>query len=251
MNEDFYDRKIARNYENKRKADRYWDWEESTLLELVARLKEVEHKRILDCPVGTGRFIEKLAPKCSQYTGVDISKHMLEVAEEKLCDKIGNVNFLQCDVTSLDIDVDLIICFRLLHLVDTENAIKLISKLSHLTNGYIILQAFDVHDYRISLPRFRNLIASSKSVIRFGYMYRSIRSLVSGKIFRKGGCVSVSDRHGDYSEETYWLNMRTILSTFKKNNMKIVSEIRLTDNHHYEKENHFVSTKIILVQSDA
>lgn len=251
MNEDFYNKQIASNYEHKRKTDRFWDWEEQNLINIINGLEQSERTRILDCPVGTGRFIKDMAPMCSQYTGVDISQYMLNMAEKKLQHNISNVKLLRCDVANLEDRFDVIICFRLLHLLDIENAVELLSKLSRLTDGYIILQAFDVHDYRIAFPNVMNFILNFGSVGGLRYLYRSIRSLFSGKIFRKGGSVAVNEHQGDYSDKTYWLNMRTLRNIFKKNNMRIVNDVHLKDSHHYENENYFISTKIILLKINA
>lgn len=66
---------IAQGYDAKRENDPKWICEQRIIEGLLADLPAGSH--ILDCPVGTGRFLPYYASKGFKFTGIDLSGDML------------------------------------------------------------------------------------------------------------------------------------------------------------------------------
>jgi SAM-dependent methyltransferase len=76
---------------------------------------------VLEIGCGTGTTALKLAPLVAQYTATDISRSMIEIAEEKkLVADAGNLRFAISDAASRSpgAPFDAILSFSLLHLVE-------------------------------------------------------------------------------------------------------------------------------------
>jgi len=73
---------IAEGYDDKRKADPKWTIEQAIIEDMIAELPE--GSEILDCPVGTGRFLECYVANKLNFIGMDISGDMLVQSALKL-----------------------------------------------------------------------------------------------------------------------------------------------------------------------
>jgi len=90
--------------------------EDAIITEWLSQLPPKAH--VLDLPCGTGRMIENITKLGFQYTGGDISPHMIEEARKE---SIGNANvagFVEADLMKLpftDNSFDCVIIWRILH----------------------------------------------------------------------------------------------------------------------------------------
>jgi hypothetical protein len=113
-----YDRQAATVYEEVRR-DQKWDLEERVFDELYERVRP---RTVLDCPVGTGRFIDRYARDGVRALGVDLSDHMLAEAARKI-PAGADIRLVKGDVldpggsAALGRDHDLIVCVRFVYAV--------------------------------------------------------------------------------------------------------------------------------------
>ena len=77
MNPDTYYGDHAKNYEAARENEPAWRGEHAA----VARL--LRNGPVIDCPVGTGRFVELYRSRGLDFLGVDVSDDMLRIARER------------------------------------------------------------------------------------------------------------------------------------------------------------------------
>ncbi|ABP68058.1 Methyltransferase type 11 [Caldicellulosiruptor saccharolyticus DSM 8903] len=102
--------------------------------EIIEKIQLKKGDKVLDVGCGTGVLIEyilKFVGQQGSYLGVDISKKMIERAEEKYKD-IENVDFVCCDVVDLSFKeyFDAIICYSVFpHIEDKEMAVKKFSQM--------------------------------------------------------------------------------------------------------------------------
>lgn len=121
--------KIARKYAQDPIADP--QAYEYTLARTLSYLSP-QHK-VLEIGGGTGSTALRIAPNVKEYHGTDLSNEMITIAQEKLIESSpSNIHFstLDIDMTQkIDVPVDVILAFNLLHLVhDLDHAIAKISK---------------------------------------------------------------------------------------------------------------------------
>jgi SAM-dependent methyltransferase len=111
-----YSRRGAKRYETRRQSVR-WAAEASTFDNIY---KRINPKKVLDLPVGTGRFVETYLGNGAEVVGVDISQNMLEEAAAKVPPG-GRVELRRADVLSLEKSsdlgrgYDLIVCMRFIY----------------------------------------------------------------------------------------------------------------------------------------
>ena len=114
-----YAGKGASSYERARAGDK-WDAEEAAFDELYGRVRP---RSVLDCPVGTGRFIDRYARDGVSALGVDLSEDMLAEAREKVPPG-AHVRLLKANVLDpahaerLGRDHDLVVCVRFVYAVE-------------------------------------------------------------------------------------------------------------------------------------
>lgn len=129
-----YRGEAARMYEAARVTRPQWDAEQQA----VSSLMEGMSGTVLDCPVGTGRFLplyHRLGLRC---IGVDISEDMLDEARVKdgAADlRLGDIFRLGLPAVSVDISV----CVRLLNLITEAEMVAAIAALCRVSRSAIIL----------------------------------------------------------------------------------------------------------------
>lgn len=137
-----YDAEVARNYEQDRKGEAHWQDEQAFMASYCAKTRL---GRILDLPVGTGRFLEYYVG-AESIIGVDISKHMLVEAGQRASSLgLSNLQLTEGDAQALsyaDSEFDTVVCFRLLHLIPPELAPGLVAELARVTRGRLLLQIY-------------------------------------------------------------------------------------------------------------
>jgi ubiquinone/menaquinone biosynthesis C-methylase UbiE len=136
-----YTATVAAAYEFDRRGERIWQLEQDHLE------RELQHAqrgaRVLDIPVGTGRFIPLYKNLGLHVLGVDIAPAMLAEARVKASSSdvtlaIGNAS---C-IAARDRSFDIVVCFRLLHLLPPEMLDQVIGELARVSSGCVYLQVY-------------------------------------------------------------------------------------------------------------
>jgi len=93
--------------------------------------------KIVDVPCGTGRFSLVLKEYAGFLAGADISKAMLQHSENK-----GQYSELHhCEIEHMpfgDNYFDVVVCFRLIHHLPTEDRLKAFAEIWRVTNKHFI-----------------------------------------------------------------------------------------------------------------
>jgi len=150
-----YDRAVAENYDKDRIGEAHWWREDRFIAEFFA---EGSHDRLLDLPVGTGRFFPHYR-NVKEVTGVDISEHMLEEARKNMARlSPGTVLRLERgDVFALRFgngEFNVAVVWRLLHLIPEDLLPRAIGELCRVTSESIVVQTYaQPQSLRASLRR--------------------------------------------------------------------------------------------------
>jgi ubiquinone/menaquinone biosynthesis C-methylase UbiE len=123
-----YRGKTASGYEAKRKPQRRWAEENRLVDEMTADLPR--RSRLLDAPVGTGRFLPLWELRGFRWLGVDASEEMLALARRKRASARNEL--VEGDVTALDLEsgaLDCAVCVRFLDLVDQDTMRRAVREL--------------------------------------------------------------------------------------------------------------------------
>lgn len=121
--------------------------------------------KTLELGCGTGRVLIPVAEAGCEITGLDISKHVLSICQNKLAlldrDIQKRVNLIQSNMTDFNIDNKFnlaIIPFRAFqHLISVDDQLSCLKHINqHLAvNGLLIFDIFQVDLNRINNPRFQ------------------------------------------------------------------------------------------------
>jgi ubiquinone/menaquinone biosynthesis C-methylase UbiE len=138
-----YDKNIAESYEIDRQNERHWNKEDYFLSNYLSNRKI---EKLLDIPVGTGRFF-KHYNKIETIIGIDISDEMIKKAKEKvsLLGSKSSINLEEGDVLNLrfqNSEFDSIVVFRLLHLMPEDAVKQAIEELCRVANKDIVVQTY-------------------------------------------------------------------------------------------------------------
>jgi SAM-dependent methyltransferase len=147
--EKYYNTDQAKNYEERR-AGALWLAENKAFEKMYNTVLYTYDSdglmlKILDLPVGTGRWIPFLTSNVKSYVGVDISPYMLEEAQNKIKDDNNfDVDFKNYEwenyLPTVKRQYDLIISTRFFAHFSANDTKKMIKMFSDVTNGYLITQ---------------------------------------------------------------------------------------------------------------
>jgi SAM-dependent methyltransferase len=147
--EKYYDTGNAKCYEEKR-IGALWTAENKAFkkmynIVLSAYDSDISGLRILDLPVGTGRWIPFLTPDVELYTGIDISPYMLKEAQSKIKDgSTFNAIFENYEwkeyLPTVKGQYDLIISTRFFAHFSASDTRRMVKMFYDATNGYLITQ---------------------------------------------------------------------------------------------------------------
>lgn len=138
-----YHGRKAETYDSVREKQARWHWENG----VVERwLRELKPSSVLDCPVGTGRFIPLYANlSVQELIGVDVSAEMLALAKKKIpramrnhCTprlELGDARKHEC----VDERVDCAVCVRFLDLIDEEAMRATVVEMMRVARRAVIL----------------------------------------------------------------------------------------------------------------
>ena len=131
-------------YEEKRKKQAYWKKEQEVVFSFLKEIYQNEGlKKItaLDIPVGTGRFFDFYKKLDFNCLGLDISEEMLEVAKNKSKSLSFDVELKKGDITNIGLEsnsVDVVVCIRILNMLNFDNFLKAMKEIVRVSNKYII-----------------------------------------------------------------------------------------------------------------
>ena len=132
----------ARSYDRDRETEPLWRIENEYVAQLVQRLSPL---KVLDVPVGTGRFLATYAG--ASVEGIDLSEAMLaEAAERVALLRLDSVRLMQASVTALpfqDGQFDLVVCWRLLHLLHPDQLVPAFVEMARVCNGRLCVQVYE------------------------------------------------------------------------------------------------------------
>lgn len=131
--------KVADDYETKRADKPKWIQEDLTLKQLLSDWPE--GTKIIDCPVGTGRFIPYYRQRNFEVVGVDVSHDMVKKARTKVgADSIlfqeGNILRLSAQYAAGAFD--LAIAIRIMNLIDPKDMVLALQQLQHVARRGVI-----------------------------------------------------------------------------------------------------------------
>jgi SAM-dependent methyltransferase len=137
---DLYYGDSVEEYEAMRRIDPMWDREQELVEEFVSRLKTAP--RILDAPIGTGRFLEIYANHKAQVTGLDLSIDMLQTSTTA-AESVGvGLETHHGSILQLPFEdgrFDGVICFRLFTWFNETNISTAIGQLARIANGPLLI----------------------------------------------------------------------------------------------------------------
>ncbi len=134
-----YYKDVAVDYEKNRSHSRKWQAEQRVVEDLLRGLPA--GTRLIDVPVGTGRFLPFYTQKNFIVEGIDISADMLGMARQQ--ESIGNLSLTlnTGDIFALahrDGNFDAAVCMRFLNLVSTPAMEKALTELGRVAPKAVI-----------------------------------------------------------------------------------------------------------------
>lgn len=162
--ESAYTRDVASTYEKDRMVEEIWHKEQRYAEKVIQAMPD--GSRILDAPVGTGRFFEFFQDRDIQVVGIDISESMLQEAAGKVAS--SSIELCQGDARALDYPenaFDFVLCWRLLHLLPPDILQEVICELARVTSGKLYFQVY-VRDLWYYPLRFKHIIGRILTGIR-------------------------------------------------------------------------------------
>jgi ubiquinone/menaquinone biosynthesis C-methylase UbiE len=137
-----YDAPVAKTYEEDRAGEQHWQAEQAFMASYVSAN---QLGKVLDMPVGTGRFFEYYG-NAKSVVGIDISSHMLREARAKAgIFSIPMLDLHEGDALAVQYpnsSFDTVVCFRLVHLLPSEAVQSLFAELARLSRSRLLVQIY-------------------------------------------------------------------------------------------------------------
>ena len=130
----------AKGYDQGRENAPKWKAEHKSLESVLSTIPE--NLKLLDVPVGTGRFFDIYQKRGLEVDGVDISDDMMEVARRHPQAESLKLKMSQGDILNLKFDdghFDITLCIRLLNLIDAPTVAKAVKELSRTSSQYVVV----------------------------------------------------------------------------------------------------------------
>lgn len=136
-----YTKAEAESYEQDRAGERLWTLENQYVADLLGRLPQAS---VLDAPVGTGRFLAHYAGR--KVLGADLSDAMLAIARNRALEVPGlSLTLARASIDRLPSDDrswDLVLCWRLLHLLSPDELGACFAELARVAKGRVCVQCY-------------------------------------------------------------------------------------------------------------
>ena len=136
---DRYSDRRAKIYE-RRRSGRKWESENRVVEQLLEEVPE--GSKVLDIPVGTGRFFPWFKARNLDVVGIDASQEMLQQAEANAFNSEANVRLELGDILSIardDGSFDLVICIRFLNLIPWSGVEAVVEELARVSGDKIMI----------------------------------------------------------------------------------------------------------------
>lgn len=134
-----YRGKKADTYDEIRTKQARWDFEDNVVGKWLGELRP---NSVLDCPVGTGRFIKIYKAMDVEFvTGVDVSERMIALAKRKARSYPNDLKLEVGDALHIIAKnrwYDMAICVRFLDLIDEEAMRAVVTEMARVSKKYII-----------------------------------------------------------------------------------------------------------------
>lgn len=132
----------AKNYESGRQNSAHWRREQKVVAQLIEQTGVGSESRILDVPVGTGRFFPYYKALGCRAVGIDASPDMITQAKAKATElELDSVELKIGDITDLSLSsnsVDVSLCIRLLNWFDFSLFQQALRELRRVSSEYVI-----------------------------------------------------------------------------------------------------------------
>ncbi len=177
---DYMKNEYAKMWTQMRKKEYQYDFYDKFLINLVEKsINKSKKKKILEICCGDGNpFAKRLITKYN-YFGIDISKHLINIAKKKY----GQDKFKIGDVEKINLKekFDLIICFHSLwYLPGYLNSIKKMSK-NLKPQGFMIFDALN-KDNPINIDDYKKIVSETRGLGKIKRLFKNIIKI----IFRVG-----------------------------------------------------------------
>jgi ubiquinone/menaquinone biosynthesis C-methylase UbiE len=136
---------IATSYEADRVGEPVWNLEQEWMTRWASAV--FPGARLLDIPVGTGRFVPIWLKRKAEVSALDISEDMLEVVRGREFGGNPSLVLEKGDAEALphaDASFDFVVCWRLLHLLPDAVARKAVGEFARVCRGRLVVQVFGV-----------------------------------------------------------------------------------------------------------
>jgi O-antigen/teichoic acid export membrane protein/ubiquinone/menaquinone biosynthesis C-methylase UbiE len=130
----------AAGYEALRAGNKKWRREQDVVEEFLGGLPA--GARILDIPVGTGRFIPVYEQRGFDATGMDISRDMLAEAKRKIGSGPGTVAIRNSDIFQIDApdeSFDCVVSIRFMNWIDSDRLARAMTEIRRVTRRHVIV----------------------------------------------------------------------------------------------------------------
>lgn len=137
-----YHGNVATGYDAKRDESPKWRAEQEIIEGWLSAYPE--GTKVIDCPVGTGRFIPYCEGKGFKYLGIDVSTDMLDQAAQKITKRDGSIVLAQGSVLQLPIkpkSVDVAMMIRLTRWLTPEECVRALQELQRVATKAVIFTA--------------------------------------------------------------------------------------------------------------
>jgi len=139
---DVYYGDMAALYDEERARSKRWHREQTAVETCLRGLPEA--LRVLDVPVGTGRFLAAYAARGHDVTGLDASEEMLSVARQRGAENGTRLRLVKGDATQLPYDdgaFELVVSTRFLrHVLPFEQAKRALAEMARVCSGHAIIE---------------------------------------------------------------------------------------------------------------
>lgn len=157
---DYYTGGTAIDYEASRIHKSQWRMEEEVLSTMLDHA--LPHGgRVLDVPIGTGRFLELYKNRGLAVTGLDVSADMMAQAEDEARRLGMDAQISLGDATALpDLgdSVSLVVCIRLMTLVDFATVSQVLAEARRCSPLVLVSIHLDPPFFRRSLPELAKIL---------------------------------------------------------------------------------------------
>lgn len=191
----------AERYDMRRSSGVKWKKEQLTFETLIKNIPK--KSKIIDVPVGTGRFIDLYKKYQMDVSGIDMSEDMLRECAKKAEIQNYPVYLKQGSIFNIeykDNSFDVAVCIRFLNWINTRDFELAISELCRVANEHLIIGIRNYTSLKDFALSYQGAAGIARQIIRRAY-----------KIVNREGLVVHAKKH--------------IFNTFKKHDLNIVRSV--------------------------